>query len=50
MYQAVISIEDRGFYEHNGIYWFGLVRAVVVNTLKGQRISGTSTLTQQLRS
>lgn len=48
MYQAVISIEDRGFYEHNGIYWFGLVRAVVVNTLKGQRISGTSTLTQQL--
>lgn len=48
MYQAVISIEDRGFYEHNGIYWYGLVRAVVVNTLKGQRISGTSTLTQQL--
>lgn len=48
MYQAVISIEDRGFYEHNGIYWFGLARAVIVNTLKGQRISGTSTLTQQL--
>lgn len=48
MQKATIAIEDRGFYEHHGIYWRGLVRAVIVNTLKGQRISGTSTLTQQL--
>ncbi len=48
MQKATISIEDRGFYTHHGIYWRGLVRAVLVNTLKRQRISGTSTLTQQL--
>jgi membrane peptidoglycan carboxypeptidase len=48
MQKATIAIEDRGFYEHHGIYWRGLFRAVIVNTLKGQRISGTSTLTQQL--
>lgn len=46
--KATVSIEDRKFYEHHGIYWQGLLRAVIVNTLKGQRISGTSTLTQQL--
>lgn len=44
---ATIAIEDRQFYEHHGVYWRGLFRAVVVNTLRGQRISGTSTLTQQ---
>lgn len=46
--QATIAIEDKDFYNHSGIYWRGLVRAVLVNTLQGQRISGTSTLTQQL--
>lgn len=45
---ATIAIEDKNFYQHHGIYWQGLIRAVLVNTLKGQRISGTSTLTQQL--
>ncbi|MEK7473980.1 MAG: PBP1A family penicillin-binding protein [Patescibacteria group bacterium] len=45
--QATVSIEDRQFYEHHGIYWRGLVRAVVFSVLRGQRIQGTSTLTQQ---
>ena len=45
---ATVSIEDRKFYEHHGVYWRGLFRAVVVNTLRGERIKGTSTLTQQL--
>ena len=44
---ATVAIEDKHFYTHNGIDWKGLVRAVIVNTLKGQRIQGTSTLTQQ---
>lgn len=44
---ATIAIEDRQFYEHHGIYWRGLVRAVVQSVLRGQRIQGTSTLTQQ---
>jgi len=45
---ATIALEDRQFYEHHGIYWRGLIRAVVMSVLKGQRIQGTSTLTQQL--
>lgn len=45
---ATIAIEDRGFYEHHGVYWQGLIRAVIQSVLKQQRIQGTSTLTQQL--
>lgn len=45
---ATISIEDRQFYEHHGVYWQGLIRAVIQSVLKQQRIQGTSTLTQQL--
>jgi membrane peptidoglycan carboxypeptidase len=45
---ATVSIEDRKFYEHHGIYWKGLIRAVVMSVVRGQRIQGTSTLTQQL--
>lgn len=45
---ATIAIEDKEFYEHHGIYWRGLVRAVVNSVFKGQRVQGTSTLTQQL--
>lgn len=45
---ATVSIEDRKFFEHHGIYWRGLVRAVLVSVVQGQRIQGTSTLTQQL--
>lgn len=45
---AVIAIEDRGFYQHPGISPRGIVRALVTN-LKGGRISqGASTITQQL--
>lgn len=44
---ATVAIEDKRFYEHHGISWIGLVRAVVVNTVRGERIKGTSTLTQQ---
>lgn len=46
--KATVSIEDKNFYNHHGIDWLGLVRAFIKNTLRGQRISGTSTLTQQL--
>lgn len=48
MQKAAIAIEDRLFYEHNGIYWRGMVRAVIMSVLKGQKLQGTSTLTQQL--
>lgn len=45
---ASVAIEDKNFYNHHGISWRGLIRAFVVNTLKGERVKGTSTLTQQL--
>lgn len=48
MQKAAIAIEDRLFYEHNGVYWRGLVRAGVMSVVRGQRLQGTSTLTQQL--
>jgi len=45
---AVIAVEDRGFYQHPGISPRGIVRAIVAN-MKGGRLSqGASTLTQQL--
>lgn len=44
---AVVAIEDKNFYKHHGISWSGLIRAFVVNTVKGKRIGATSTLTQQ---
>ena len=46
--QATISLEDRQFYEHHGVNWLALVRAVVQGILHGERPQGTSTLTQQL--
>lgn len=47
MQWATISIEDKDFYNHHGIYWRGLVRAFTIGFLKNQRVQGTSTLTQQ---
>ncbi|MCE9586481.1 penicillin-binding protein [Candidatus Uhrbacteria bacterium] len=48
MQKAAIAIEDRLFYEHNGVYWRGFIRAGVMSVLRGQKLQGTSTLTQQL--
>jgi membrane peptidoglycan carboxypeptidase len=43
---ALISIEDRRFYEHNGVDWRGTLRAAVSNQTSGD-VQGASTLTQQ---
>jgi penicillin-binding protein 1A len=45
---AVISIEDRRFYDHFGIDVYGLSRAMWVNFRAGSVVQGGSTLTQQL--
>ena len=45
---ATITLEDQKFYEHNGFSIIGIVRGVIVQTLKGKRLQGGSTLTQQL--
>ncbi len=49
MQQAVLSIEDRRFYEHPGFDPIGMVGAVLAN-MRGKRAytSGASTITQQV--
>ncbi|MBI4051641.1 MAG: PBP1A family penicillin-binding protein [Elusimicrobia bacterium] len=46
--QAVISIEDRRFFEHHGVDLRSFARALLVNLIKGKFLQGGSTLTQQL--
>jgi len=46
--QATISIEDRAFYEHHGVNWISLLRAVYVDVVQHRAAQGASTLTQQL--
>ena len=46
--EAVLAIEDSGFYEHGALNWSSLVRALVENARAGQVVQGGSTITQQL--
>ena len=48
MIKALLSTEDRRFYEHWGIDPIGLARALVSNSKGGGGTQGGSTLTQQL--
>jgi penicillin-binding protein 1A len=48
---AFISAEDQHFFEHSGLDYQGLARAMltnVVNVLRGRRMEGASTITQQV--
>jgi penicillin-binding protein 1B len=45
--QAILSIEDRRFFDHSGVDVFGVVRAFVHNT-RDRSVQGGSTITQQL--
>jgi penicillin-binding protein 1A len=45
---AVLSIEDRKFYEHHGVDWSGTIRALFKNVDAGGVTQGGSTITQQL--
>ena len=47
MKAAILAIEDRRFYEHQGVDWQGTLRAVVANSASGDVVQGASTLTQQ---
>ncbi len=44
---AFLAIEDRQFYEHKGINYMAILRAMVTNLVSGKTI-GASTITQQL--
>ncbi|HIF62815.1 MAG TPA: hypothetical protein EYQ35_01495 [candidate division UBP10 bacterium] len=46
--RAVVSVEDRRFFEHRGVDLRGLARAFLVNLRSGRVRQGGSTLTQQL--
>jgi penicillin-binding protein 1A len=45
---AVLATEDRRFYEHIGLDFLGLARAMTENARAGDVVQGGSTLTQQL--
>ena len=45
---AVLAIEDARFYEHPGLDFQGIVRALVSNVRAGEIEQGASTITQQL--
>ena len=45
---ALLSMEDRDFYNHNGINIKGIIRAVIVDIINLSAKQGASTLTQQL--
>jgi len=45
---ATISAEDQKFYEHYGIDFKGIARAIYKDVIAGEKIQGASTITQQL--
>ncbi|MGC0371387.1 MAG: hypothetical protein DGJ47_000076 [Rickettsiaceae bacterium] len=49
--QAFVAVEDKNFYTHEGIDFLSIIRAAgtnVTNILKGKRVEGASTITQQV--
>jgi penicillin-binding protein 1A len=46
--KAVLATEDRRFYEHYGIDFYGTFRALLTNARAGGVVQGGSTITQQL--
>ena len=48
---AFIAAEDQRFYDHTGLDFIGLARAIITNIIRysrGQRLIGASTITQQV--
>lgn len=48
MKQALLAAEDERFYEHGGVDYVGVVRAMLGNIVSGQARSGASTITMQV--
>ena len=47
VWQAIVAIEDRNFFEHGAISFRGTFRAIFVNVFRGRFAAGGSTITQQ---
>ena len=48
MEQAIVASEDSSFFEHSGIDYWGIARAMLENLKAGQIVQGGSTITQQV--
>jgi penicillin-binding protein 1A len=48
MQQAILAAEDDRFYQHGGIDFMGVARALVTNITSGGRTQGASTITMQV--
>ena len=46
--EAIIAAEDANFYHHEGLDFFGILRALVKNIRAGEIVQGGSTITQQV--
>ncbi len=45
---SFLAAEDAGFFEHSGVDYLGLIRAMFVNLKAGRVVQGGSTITQQV--
>jgi membrane peptidoglycan carboxypeptidase len=48
VWRAVLAAEDHRFFDHSGLDWRGIARAMMANALAGEVTQGGSTITQQL--
>jgi penicillin-binding protein 1A len=48
MKSAILSAEDDRFYQHGGIDWLGVVRAMIANIANMSKVQGASTITMQV--
>lgn len=46
--EAFLAAEDSGFYDHQGLDYLGIARALLKNLRPGAHVQGASTITQQL--
>ncbi|MFH1643624.1 MAG: PBP1A family penicillin-binding protein [bacterium] len=46
--KAFVATEDHNFFNHCGISFKGILRSILVNLYKRQKVQGASTITQQL--
>ncbi|PID34167.1 MAG: penicillin-binding protein 1B, partial [Thiotrichales bacterium] len=46
--KGLLAVEDKKFYEHQGVNPLAIVRAMIANLKAGQAVQGGSTITQQL--